>query len=1233
MRTLLTFKIVTILLVVAAGAFNASQAQTVGLISQAKIKIIGGWKDPNLSSSGRKAWRCKVEYLDDTYPNNNLNPCADIGSASGQELIIFSIDNTQSTTLTLNVRGWAEHSGDGCDSSHDDDNRVVAQNIPIKFSDLKPGVNNTYPVYLNHPQNGLYYRVDLQIYFTVPVPRAVTALNPDFLCANNPVTIRTQIDNISNASNVQLKWQYHINGDVEEQPCPGSCNPADYCKGLEICSTNGVPGCVQPANGKCTPSGMPACCLNPVTNEIWTTLGTTNYSGIYNNYSFNPYSHSKIRNAAGKKDIYFRVIATASSTSSMAPRSNAYHISYAAPTAVVESLVPACSGQKDGQINFRINGAVNNYKWYVLKEIADCSQQQILDGNCGANDTENYGSSNGGLVTAKVHAGTYVLVVQNWGTDNQNNNGGCYRHYNDQVVVTVPDLNIAAPTKKDLTCFESNDGSITVNGSGGDAGTIQYGLNLLGEPTAWQKTPTFNNLVAGTYVTNVKDRCESLSADTLLKQPDAPITATAEHAVPQCHDSGDGHIVVTPTGGYGDYAVTLLKGGDILRQFNIYTDGEAVVFDKLSYGNYTYTVQDIAGNCDIVTEDIILPEPPRLRFSLISVVPVTCPESWPDDGEATFSVQNAAFPYTITMTHTGTGQAYTSNNEVVSNLPEGIYNVGIAYNNGCPDAYALPSQIEITKPEPILIDLLQDDMTCTGSFDASISATITGGNTGAYAYRWQTESGGQWLDFNDPERQDGLKLKNLYDGVYRLFVTDSKGCEKASASVEIVNPDPLVIEEVILTGLECKEEENGHILPGVTGGWGNYIYEYQKLPDTNWQTFDLSDAFDQGTYRIRVTDREGCMTEWADDLFFAEADEPLELTGLDSRDYNGYHISCFGQSDGKVTISAKGGLLSQALGYEYAVDNEPFTTNNFITGLAAGEHTFHVRDNNGCIKSQVLQMIEPEELDISVIDIKHVKCFGDNTGFIEVEGTGGVEPYIFAIDDQYYRTSPVFRNLTSGNYDLIIRDKNICFDTVTTTINNLFPPITFNWTVDSVTCYNYSDGAAQVDVIGGNDPYEINWSHDRETESTTLSGLTSGRYHLQVQDEEGCIASDSTYVPQPPNVNAGPDLNLCYEQDAVLDASWNYGAAQYQWSNNGSTLSEKPTLFIDKAGNYVATVSLDYRECVMYDTVKVETYDIQFNAKFLAATDLVLGDTLQLVETSSPPLTHCTGTLMSGQPC
>ncbi|UII27543.1 T9SS type A sorting domain-containing protein [Fulvivirga maritima] len=1086
-------------------------------------------------------------------------------------------------------------------------------NVILDLSKFKPGVMNTK--FFMCDNNKITFRFIYQ----VPKPDNITIDNSSYLCINNPITLNTAINKIpSNSSNVNLTWQYHIAGDQITEPC--DCGPNALCPNGTGCRLpDGSIGCYDSYSGNCNPVSLPPCCDNPVVEDVWNTLGVTNYNDGVNSFSFLGQNYAKILAAVSSNshDVHFRVRAS-DGTASILSNTKIGQISAAPPTVSNITRSPSCANANDGSISFNISGGGGNYRWSLQERIPDCSISDIKDGKCFSSDIAGQGNTSAGRVTAQAGPGEYYLYVQNWKSSQSYNPGGCYNEYGPFIIEEIPPLELDSVSVTELSCYESNDGSITVSASDGDAGTIKYGLNLKGETTVWQDDDTFESLEAGTYVAWVQDRCDVYSSEIEVVQPTAPIAATASFTAPVCHDAGDGTISVIPTGGYGDYAITLYKGSDVVKQFNVYNDSEEVVFTNLGYGDYTWEVQDSEKACTIIDGSFHLPEPTRITMEVQEIIPVTCPVPAANDGEVHFTVYNNAFPYTITMTDEQTGQDFTSNTNIVSNLPAGDYEVSISYNNGCTDVYTLAELVEIEQPTPIIVKLVKDDMTCTDSFDASISASISGGNTGDYSYRWQVQSAGVWGDFTDQERTDDLLIHDLFDGIYRLYVTDSKGCEKASAAVEIVNPEPLVIEDVLLVGLACKEEENGHILPEVTGGWGNYQYEYIKLPDTQWQVYDLTDNFDQGTYKIRVSDPEGCSVEWEEDLLFAEADQPLELTGLTSKKYNGFDISCFGSFDGEVTVSAQGGITTSQQGYQYAADDGEFGGSSTVTGLSSGLHTLYVRDLNGCLKSQDIELIEPSALTIALDDIKHVKCFGDSSGYIQVAGNGGVTSYRFSINESPFMGDSLFTNLTSGDYQVIIQDRNTCRDTLNTEIINLFPPIEFDWQVDSVTCYNYSDGAAQVTIVGGHAPYAINWMHDINNQQQSIAYVTDGWYEIRVQDQEGCIWTDSVFVPEPPNINAGPDLNLCYEQSATLDASWPQGNATYSWSGVEGQLTTEPTLWVDQPGDYYAQASLNTRACLMYDTISISSYDIEFEAKFLAATELVVGDTLQLVETSTP---------------
>lgn len=68
-------------------------------------------------------------------------------------------------------------------------------------------------------------------------------------------------------------------------------------------------------------------------------------------------------------------------------------------------------------------------------------------------------------------------------------------------------------------------------------------------------------------------------------------------------------------------------------------------------------------------------------------------------------------------------------------------------------------------------------------------------------------------------------------------------------------------------------------------------------------------------------------------------------------------------------------------------------------------------------------------LGLSVRSFMDTPC-GDSTGFIEVEGTGGIGEFEFAINSGDFSLSNIFEELSSGVYQVKVRDERGCVETI-----------------------------------------------------------------------------------------------------------------------------------------------------------------------------------------------------------
>ena len=114
------------------------------------------------------------------------------------------------------------------------------------------------------------------------------------------------------------------------------------------------------------------------------------------------------------------------------------------------------------------------------------------------------------------------------------------------------------------------------------------------------------------------------------------------------------------------------------------------------------------------------------------------------------------------------------------------------------------------------------------------------------------------------------------------------------SSVDISEPDPLVIILEGETNPSCYGGSDGLIDISVTGGTAPYSYVW-----SNGSAEQDAEGLSAGMYSVVVTDANGCIITSIE--FELEDPDPIELTA-DVTD-----ADCAGGSDGEVTLTASGG--------------------------------------------------------------------------------------------------------------------------------------------------------------------------------------------------------------------------------------------------------------------------------------------------------------------------------------
>jgi hypothetical protein len=193
-----------------------------------------------------------------------------------------------------------------------------------------------------------------------------------------------------------------------------------------------------------------------------------------------------------------------------------------------------------------------------------------------------------------------------------------------------------------------------------------------------------------------------------------------------------------------------------------------------------------------------------------------------------------------------------------------------------------------------------------------VSAT---GGAGGYSYLWST---------GDTLTGTGF----IPAGTYTVMVTDSNGCSQLDS---ILMPEPPVLSiSSVATLPSCIGDNDGAIDLTPLGGTPNYSFVW----NTGDSLEDLS-GLTASVYIVLVTDASGCSV--ADTTFLANP-TAISATGTVSDDT--------GTNNGAIDLSVSGGTP----GYTYLWSNGATTED--LTGLAAGNYSVTITDNNGCTSTE-----------------------------------------------------------------------------------------------------------------------------------------------------------------------------------------------------------------------------------------------------------------------------------------
>ncbi len=232
-----------------------------------------------------------------------------------------------------------------------------------------------------------------------------------------------------------------------------------------------------------------------------------------------------------------------------------------------------------------------------------------------------------------------------------------------------------------------------------------------------------------------------------------------------------------------------------------------------------------------------------------------------------------------------------------------------------------------------------------------------------------------------------------------------------------------------------------------------------------------------------------------------------------------------------------------------------------------------------------------EPLAISLSSTKEdVACFGDNTGSVDLNVTGGTQPYTFVWDNTEETEDLI--DLAAGDYTVTVSDANSCTAEHLQTIIQPSEALAIAGTVQHVQCNGEATGEILLDITGGTSPYEILWNDD-VTDEDRLN-ITNGAYEVTVTDDHDCVETASFTVNAPDALEfvqiVREDVLCAGESNGSIAVTTQGGTGvhAFEWTLTGEpgTFSTEQNIDMLEAGEYTIVVS-DENSCEIDSTMTI----------------------------------------------
>lgn len=552
-----------------------------------------------------------------------------------------------------------------------------------------------------------------------------------------------------------------------------------------------------------------------------------------------------------------------------------------------------------------------------------------------------------------------------------------------------------------------------------------------------------------------------------------------------------------------------------------------VVTDNYALDNGYIFDWSISLQADLPDSIFTIEEPVPPVFAHTTVAP----DCGLNNGSVDLTVTGGDGPFTY-LWNTG------ATTQDLSGVGAGVYTVDVTDVNACVHDY----QVDVSNSGTLVVNGTSTSELCVDHDNGAVDLTVSGG-TAPFNFVWS----------NGASSED---ISGLAPGGYSVTVQDAGGCQGVSSYTINAATDINISAET--TNENCGDGE-GIINLTVYGTVNPVTYSW-----SNAETTEDINELTQGTYFVDITDGNGC---FATDTFSI-----INLVG-----------NCVPNCDLSITSSV---VIDENCGNGLgAIDITTFTSNGpvsvtwsngattqDINGLSVGQYTVDLTDNEGCLATQIFDVLnQTGGLSITGINTTNEYC-GNGQGGADITVTGGALPYSYLWSNA--STNQDLTGVASGAYSVTVTDANGCEVNGNVTVTNDAGTLaqTYGNAVNEV-CGN-SNGSIDIVITGGLAPYSYLWTNGATTQD--LIGISAGTYSCVITDAGGCSISTPTYTVtnQAGTLNfdnIDVDNEICTNANGSIELLYSGGTAPYSvlW-NTGATTQD---IFNLSAATFYATVT------------------------------------------------------------